>query len=377
MLTSSLHTLPSPLPTTPSSSSSEFSCKTSVSTRRRAIVSASTAAMASLLQFSNPISPFSSAIAMQPQPVQLDQEEDRLVHLFQETSPSVVFIEDLELAKIPKSSSKEDMVSEDEDAKVQGTGSGFIWDKFGHIVTNYHVVDKLATDQTGLQRCKVFLVDARGTSFYKQGKLVGIDPANDLAVLKVDAEGYELKPVAVGTSRDLRVGQSCFAIGNPFGYENTLTTGVVSGLGREIPSPNGRAIRGAIQTDAAINSGNSGGPLIDSYGHVIGVNTATFTRKGTGISSGVNFAIPIDTVVRLKNCCFFQTEILLEHKVSFLIPSAVTTVPQWSNPHDRNPEIQQEDEMRTRPRHRCSIGDGEDVQRELRFPDFLFHATAL
>ncbi|KAL4292128.1 hypothetical protein GQ457_14G008350 [Hibiscus cannabinus] len=299
MLSSSLHTLPSPLPTTPSSSSSEFSCKTSVSTRRRAIVSASTAAMASLLQFSNPISPFSSAIAMQPQPVQLDQEEDRLVHLFQETSPSVVFIEDLELAKIPKSSSKEDMVSEDEDAKVQGTGSGFIWDKFGHIVTNYHVVDKLATDQTGLQRCKVFLVDARGTSFYKQGKLVGIDPANDLAVLKVDAEGYELKPVAVGTSRGLRVGQSCFAIGNPFGYENTLTTGVVSGLGREIPSPNGRAIRGAIQTDAAINSGNSGGPLIDSYGHVIGVNTATFTRKGTGISSGVNFAIPIDTVVRM------------------------------------------------------------------------------
>ncbi|KAK8618594.1 hypothetical protein V6N13_132581 [Hibiscus sabdariffa] len=299
MLASSLHTLPSPLPTPTTSSSSEISCKTSVSTRRRAIVSASTAAMASLLQFSNPISPFSSAIAMQPQPVELDQEEDRLVHLFQDTSPSVVFIEDLELAKIPKSSSKEDMVSEDEDAKVQGTGSGFIWDKFGHIVTNYHVVDKLATDQTGLQRCKVFLVDARGTSFYKQGKLVGIDPANDLAVLKVDAEGYELKPVAIGTSRDLRVGQSCFAIGNPFGYENTLTTGVVSGLGREIPSPNGRAIRGAIQTDAAINSGNSGGPLIDSYGHVIGVNTATFTRKGTGISSGVNFAIPIDTVVRL------------------------------------------------------------------------------
>ncbi|GMI77765.1 hypothetical protein HRI_001445800 [Hibiscus trionum] len=290
MLASSLHTPPSPLPTiTPSS---ETPCKTSVSTRRRAIVSASTAAMASLLQFSNPISPLCSAIALQPQQPELDQEEDRLVHLFQETSPSVVFIEDLELAKIPKG-------SEEEDAKVQGTGSGFIWDKFGHIVTNYHVVDKLATDQTGLQRCKVFLVDARGTSFYKDGKLVGIDPANDLAVLKVDAEGYELKPVVIGTSRDLRVGQSCFAIGNPFGYENTLTTGVVSGLGREIPSPNGRAIRGAIQTDAAINSGNSGGPLIDSYGHVIGVNTATFTRKGTGISSGVNFAIPIDTVVRM------------------------------------------------------------------------------
>ncbi|XP_038996549.1 protease Do-like 5, chloroplastic [Hibiscus syriacus] len=183
MLASSLQTLPSPLPTT-TTCSSESSCKTSVSTRRRAVVSASTAAMASLLQFSNPISPLCSAIALQPQQVELDQEGDRLVHLFQETSPSVVFIEDLELAKIPKSSSKEDTVSQDEDAKVQGTGSGFIWDKFGHIVTNYHVVDKLATDQTGLQRCKVFLVDARGTSFTKQGKLIGIDPAYDLAVLK-------------------------------------------------------------------------------------------------------------------------------------------------------------------------------------------------
>lgn len=128
--------------------------------------------------------------------------------------------------------------------------------------------------------------------------MVGCDPAYDLAVLKVDVEGFELKPVVLGTSHDLRVGQSCFAIGNPYGFEDTLTTGVVSGLGREIPSPNGRAIRGAIQTDAAINSGNSGGPLMNSFGHVIGVNTATFTRKGTGLSSGVNFAIPIDTVVR-------------------------------------------------------------------------------
>ncbi|EOY27668.1 Protease degS, putative isoform 2 [Theobroma cacao] len=293
----SLHTLPSPLPTTTTSSSSESSDnKSLVITRRRAIVSGSTVAVASLLQLSNPVSSLYSAIALQQQDEELDEEEDRIVRLFQETSPSVVFIKDLELAKIPKSSSQEVTLAEDEDAKVEGTGSGFIWDKFGHIVTNYHVVDKLATDQSGLQRCKVFLVDARGTSFYKEGKIVGIDPAYDLAVLKVDVEGYELKPVVLGTSRDLRVGQSCFAIGNPFGYENTLTTGVVSGLGREIPSPNGRAIRGAIQTDAAINAGNSGGPLIDSYGHVIGVNTATFTRKG--VSSGVNFAIPIDTVVR-------------------------------------------------------------------------------
>lgn len=144
----------------------------------------------------------------------------------------------------------------------------------------------------------VFLVDAKGNSFYREGKIIGFDPAYDLAVLKVDVDGCEIKPANLGQSNNLRVGQSCFAIGNPYGYENTLTTGVVSGLGREIPSPNGGAIRGAIQTDAAINAGNSGGPLINSYGRVIGVNTATFTKKGSGMSSGVNFAIPIDTVVR-------------------------------------------------------------------------------
>ncbi|KAJ0081500.1 hypothetical protein Patl1_11109 [Pistacia atlantica] len=261
---------------------------------------------------------FLSAVALQPQPQdELGQQENRIFDLFQGTSPSVVFIQDFELSKTPKRSSIQVMPA-DENFKVEGTGSGFIWDKFGHIVTNYHVVAKLATDNTGLQRCKVLLIDAKGNRFNREGKLIGSDPAYDLAVLKVDVEGYELKPVVLGTSHDLRVGQSCFAIGNPYGFEDTLTTGVafnntiyddllridlnnmqvVSGLGREIPSPTGRAIRGVIQTDASINAGNSGGPLIDSYGHVIGVNTATFTRKGTGVSSGVNFAIPIDTVVR-------------------------------------------------------------------------------
>ncbi|KAM3748678.1 hypothetical protein ACB098_05G127300 [Castanea mollissima] len=239
------------------------------------------------------------AIAQQQQEEDpLEQEEDRVVKLFQEASPSVVFIKDLEIVRSPKTTSDDVNLIEDENAKVEGTGSGFIWDKFGHIVTNYHVVAKLATDGSGIHRCKIYLADTRGNGFYREGKIVGVDPAYDLAVLKVNVEGIELKPVAVGTSQNLHVGQSCFAIGNPYGYENTLTTGVVSGLGREIPSPNGRAIRGAIQTDADINAGNSGGPLIDSYGHVIGVNTATFTRKGTGVSSGVNFAIPIDTVVR-------------------------------------------------------------------------------
>ncbi|KAL8129511.1 hypothetical protein V2J09_018666 [Rumex salicifolius] len=229
---------------------------------------------------------------------ELDQEdEDRLVRRFQATSPSVVFIKDLKLIDDSRNSKDASLDEEEASVEVEGTGSGFIWDKFGHIVTNYHVVEKLLTDTTGRRRCKVILVDAYGNRVSKEGKIVGYDPAYDLAVLKVDAEKIKIKPVAVGTSHTLRVGQSCFAIGNPYGYENTLTTGVVSGLGREIPSPNGQAIRGAIQTDAAINAGNSGGPLINSYGHVIGVNTATFTRKGTGVSSGVNFAIPIDAVV--------------------------------------------------------------------------------
>lgn len=297
-----LNSISSPSPITTSASCVD-SGKNLLIMKRRAIIVSSSVAVASLLNLfipnSKPLS-FPSAIAQQKREVndELGQEEDRTIHLFQEGSSSVVFIKDLELARIPKSSSEEVMVNEDEDAKVEGTGSGFIWDKFGHIVTNYHVVEKLATDKSGLQRCKVYLNDARGTSFSKEGKIVGFDPAYDLAVLKVDVQGFELRPVVLGTSNDLRVGQSCYAIGNPYGYENTLTTGVVSGLGREIPSPSGGAIRGAIQTDAAINAGNSGGPLIDSYGHVIGVNTSTFTRKGSGSSSGVNFAIPVDTVVR-------------------------------------------------------------------------------
>ncbi|XP_008809359.2 protease Do-like 5, chloroplastic isoform X3 [Phoenix dactylifera] len=284
-----------PLPTIPTSSPPSSS-SSSLSRRTTITLLASSLAFPSL--YSSPL--FAGADEKdEPQ-----RDEERVVQLFQEASPSVVFIKDLELrgaATSAKPPAVEELGEDDEelrDAKVEGTGSGFVWDKTGHIVTNYHVVAKLATDKSGLHRCKVYFEDFKGNTFSKEGKIVGFDPAYDLAVLKVDVEGDKLRPVPIGTSHDLRVGQSCFAIGNPYGYEHTLTTGVVSGLGREIPSPNGRPIRGAIQTDAAINAGNSGGPLIDSYGHVIGVNTATFTRKGTGISSGVNFAIPIDAVVR-------------------------------------------------------------------------------
>ncbi|XP_052138066.1 protease Do-like 5, chloroplastic isoform X1 [Oryza glaberrima] len=242
-----------------------------------------------------------------------DIDEARVVRLFQEASPSVVFIKDLVVGRTPGRGGGQAVEAEDGEegaATVEGTGSGFIWDTSGHIVTNYHVVAKLAGDGSAFHRCKVLLEDSSGNSYSKEGRLVGCDPSYDLAVLKVDVDGDKLSPALIGTSKGLRVGQSCFAIGNPYGYEHTLTTGVVSGLGREIPSPNGRPIRGAIQTDAAINSGNSGGPLIDSYGHVIGVNTATFTRKGTGISSGVNFAIPIDTVVQsVPNLIVYGTSV--------------------------------------------------------------------
>ncbi|XP_071696824.1 protease Do-like 5, chloroplastic [Rutidosis leptorrhynchoides] len=279
-------------PSSSSSSSSSISVLPShlVTTRRAIIFTAVTSYFTK--------SSITQSVALAQQLLdETQQEEDRVVHLFEVTSPSVVFIKDLEIVDNSKTADEVEMV-DGQKAKVEGTGSGFIWDKFGHIVTNYHVVEKLATDQNGRQCCQVFLVDKSGNSLSRDGKIIGVDPSSDLAVLKVDLEGIEVKPVDIGSARKLIVGQSCYAIGNPYGYENTLTTGVVSGLGREIPSPNGGAIRGAIQTDAAINSGNSGGPLLDSHGHVIGVNTATFTRKGSGMSSGVNFAIPIDTVVR-------------------------------------------------------------------------------
>ncbi|KQJ85758.1 hypothetical protein BRADI_4g01490v3 [Brachypodium distachyon] len=257
----------------------------SASTRR--VAAASAAALLLLAAASPPPRPARA----EPGGGEDDVDETHVVRLF----------EDLLVVAQPRGRDgrgAQPVYDEEGGATVEGTGSGFVWDSSGHIVTNYHVVAKLAGDGSESHRCKVFLEDSSGTSYSKEGRLIGYDTAHDLAVLKVDVDGDKLRPALIGTSRGLRVGQSCFAIGNPLGYEHTLTTGVVSGLGREIPSPDGRVIRGAIQTDAAINAGNSGGPLIDSYGHVIGVNTATFTRKGSGISSGVNFAIPIDTVVQ-------------------------------------------------------------------------------
>jgi S1-C subfamily serine protease len=165
----------------------------------------------------------------------------------------------------------------------QGTGSGFIWDNKGHIVTNFHVI----------QSAQAFRVTLHDNSVW-DARLVGGDPDKDLAVLKIDVSPDQLHAIPIGESDTLQVGQKVFAIGNPFGLDQTLTTGVISGLGREIQSVTRKTIFDVIQTDAAINPGNSGGPLLDSAGRLIGVNTAIYSPSGA--YAGIGFAVPVDTV---------------------------------------------------------------------------------
>ncbi|KAM7509128.1 hypothetical protein LguiA_019581 [Lonicera macranthoides] len=209
-------------------------------------------------------------------PRKLQTDELATVRLFQENTPSVVYITNL--------ASRQDAFTLDVLEVPQGSGSGFVWDKQGHIVTNYHVI-------RGASDLRVTLADQ---STY-DAKVVGFDQDKDVAVLRVDAPKDKLRPIPIGVSADLLVGQKVFAIGNPFGLDHTLTTGVISGLRREISSAaTGRPIQDVIQTDAAINPGNSGGPLLDSAGSLIGINTAIYSPSGA--SSGVGFSIPVDTV---------------------------------------------------------------------------------
>nr|PZN81223.1 MAG: 2-alkenal reductase [Pseudomonadota bacterium] len=168
----------------------------------------------------------------------------------------------------------------------QGAGSGFVWDKAGHIVTNYHVV-------RSAQRVFVQL----GAGEPVPAEVIGTAPEYDLAVVRLAQVPPDLRPLPIGRSATLQVGQACFAIGNPYGLARTLTTGVVSALDRTLPTANHREISGVIQTDAAINPGNSGGPLLDSAGRLIGVNTAIVS--GSGASAGIGFAIPVDLVNRI------------------------------------------------------------------------------
>ena len=168
----------------------------------------------------------------------------------------------------------------------EGAGSGIVLDKLGHVLTNFHVIE-------GAKEIQVLLYD--GSSH--QAALVGADPATDVAVIRVAAPPEVLVPAHFGSSSDLRVGQRVFAIGNPFGLERTLTTGIISSLNRSLPTRTGRTIKSIIQTDAAINPGNSGGPLLDSSSRLIGMNTAIASR--TGQSAGVGFAIPVGTLARI------------------------------------------------------------------------------
>lgn len=209
---------------------------------------------------------------------ELSGDEKATIALFRQASPAVVNITaigvqrdffTLNLYQIP-----------------QGTGSGFVWDSNGNVITNFHVIQNADAAQ-------VTLADQSNW----KARVVGVAPDKDLAVLRIDAPANKLHPIPLGTSKDLQVGQSVFAIGNPFGLDQTLTTGVISALNREIESVTRRPIQGVIQSDAAINPGNSGGPLLDSAGRLIGVNTAIYSPSGA--SAGIGFAIPVDTVNRI------------------------------------------------------------------------------
>jgi len=205
----------------------------------------------------------------------LAADEQATIQLFEQASPSVVYI----------STSRRviDFWSRDVMSVPQGTGSGFIWDDAGHVVTNYHVIE-------GASEAEVRLNDGRT---YNAG-LVGTSPTHDLAVLRIDVPFDRPPAVPVGTSGDLKVGQKVFAIGNPFGLDYTLTSGLISALDRTLSESGGVTIRHLIQTDAAINPGNSGGPLLDSAGRLIGINTAIYSPSGA--SAGIGFAVPVDTV---------------------------------------------------------------------------------
>lgn len=208
----------------------------------------------------------------------LASDEQNTIEIFRENSPAVVYVTSIALRR--------NLFSLNAVEIPQGTGSGFVWDNDGRIVTNYHVI-------SDANRVQVTMADQ---STWK-AVLVGAAPDKDLAVLQIGAPSEKLFPINIGSSDDLLVGQKVFAIGNPFGLDQTITTGIISALNREINSITGRTIRGVIQTDAAINPGNSGGPLLDSAGRLIGVNTAIYSPSGA--YAGIGFAVPVDEVNRV------------------------------------------------------------------------------
>lgn len=202
-------------------------------------------------------------------------DEQNTMDIFESSRPSVVFVTNQQLVRNPHSL---DLMT-----VPRGSGTGFVWSQDGYIVTNYHVVE-------GARQIQITLQDQSNWP----AEVIGLAPERDIAVLKIKAPANLLKPLPLGDSSRLSVGRKVLAIGNPFGLDATLTTGVVSALGREIESPNQRKISNVIQTDAAINPGNSGGPLLNSQGQLIGVNTMIYSPSGA--SAGIGFAIPVNTV---------------------------------------------------------------------------------
>lgn len=204
----------------------------------------------------------------------LTNDEANTIEVYEAASESVVFVTNRTLRR--------DLFSRRVYQSTVGSGTGFVWDKSGHIVTNFHVIEGAAE----------IIISFQGSDY--PAELIGIAPERDLAVLKIDINSNLLSPIARGDSERLSVGHKVIAIGNPFGLDTTLTTGVVSALNRTIESPSNRTIRDVIQTDAAINPGNSGGPLLNSAGLLIGVNTAIYSPSGA--SAGISFSIPVNTV---------------------------------------------------------------------------------
>lgn len=237
------------------------------------------------------------------EPPTLGSDELATIAVFEQASKSVVFIVNRALRR--------NLFSLNPVEVPQGAGSGFIWDQMGHVVTNFHVV-------YGADAIAVVL----GEKNEYEGRLVGVAPDQDLAVLRIQAPNETLHPISIGSAHDLRVGQKALAIGNPFGLDYTLTTGVVSAIGRTIKSMTGRTIEGVIQTDAAINPGNSGGPLLDSTGRLIGVNTQIFSPSGA--FAGIGFAVPVETVNRIVPQLIKHGKVIRPGLGITVIPDAMT-----------------------------------------------------
>jgi S1-C subfamily serine protease len=209
---------------------------------------------------------------------ELAADEKATIELFEKSRNSVVFI--------TTSSQVQDFWSRNTFSVPRGSGSGFIWDESGHVVTNYHVIQNASEATVRL---------ANGKDY--KAKLAGASPMHDIAVLKINVSNNNSPPLPIGTSHDLKVGQKVYAIGNPFGLDWTLTNGIVSALNRSLTENNGATVEHLIQTNAAINPGNSGGPLLDSSGRLVGINTAIYSPNGA--NAGIGFAVPVDTVSRV------------------------------------------------------------------------------